>query len=106
MPIALAVAVTFICAAASDELACRWQSARERRAVARGVWLALAIEAIGWVPTLLAIDPILDRDAGALAWIVAASLAGSAVGSARGFLAEPGREPDVRASNVRANLDG
>src|SRR5262245_27111569 len=105
MPLTVAVLVTFICAAAGDELACRWHAARERRRVARGAAIAVMIELIGWVPALLAIDAI--GEPVALAWIVIASVAGSVVGSIRGFSARDELpRAIVHTSKSRANLDG
>lgn len=101
MPLALAVIVTLICSAAADALACRWHQARELGAVGRGVLVGVALEAIQWVPALLAIDAI--GDAAGMAAIVVASLAGSAIGSVWGFRRP---EPVVHDCKTCAKLAG
>ena len=74
----IALAVGFVCAAAVDWLACAWQRAREDGAVWRGVGLACALEAAGFLPFWLAIQ-------GDSPEVALAAIAGAGVGTFVGF---------------------
>jgi hypothetical protein len=73
-----ALATFFVLAATLDWLSCAWHRARESGAVAVAVVLAVAIEALGWLPIWFAITADAPE-------VAVASIAGSAVGTAVGL---------------------
>lgn len=77
-----ALLVVFAAAAAVDWLNCLWLRARDRGARGAGVWWAVVLEASQWAPIALALDDRLP-----IGPTIAASIAGSAVGSLLGFRA-------------------